>query len=127
MWWVRVAGTYNLFWGLSHVAYLYTWRRNPLWEQIPVPAAAVLDIFNVQVAIVFLLVAFLYFFLGREVLSTRLGAALNVGMALFWLFRAGDEVVVRWYPSALTLFGLGAALHIGVLWRQRRVVPTVGI
>ena len=54
---MKVCAAYNLFCALLHVAFLWMWRQTASWPLVPDGLRPVLDIFNIQIAVTFLLVA----------------------------------------------------------------------
>ncbi len=121
MFWVKFCAFYNLFCGLLHVAFLWIWRGQKSWHSLSPRVATTLDIFNIQLAIVFFLVFYAYFFHAAAILTTPLGRTLAIGMLLFWVARAMDELLPGARSVGLLLFILlGVAAHAVALWPARR-------
>jgi len=112
---ICLCGAHSLGFAIFHLAFwkLFDWPRS--LRQTSPATLAVTQILNLRLIYVFLGVAVLCFWLPDELLTTRLGHALLLGMALFWVGRTVEQFVFlrynHWLVHLLTvLFVLGSAL-----------------
>ena len=112
---VLLCGAHSLGFALFHLAFwkLFDWPQ--ALRRTNTATRAVVQILNLRLIYVFFGVAALCFFLPHDLLDTRLGHALLVGMSLFWVGRAIEQFVFLRvnHPlvHALTaLFVVGAVL-----------------
>jgi hypothetical protein len=115
--WIYAAAGYNVALAVFHLGF---WRLFRWAEELPKlhPAnRGVLQVLNLMLIFMFLLVAGAEVLLADEMTGTALGRALLAGMMLFWILRAGLQLVF-WPPAArpvnaafVSLFLIGAGLH----------------
>jgi len=119
----KVCGTYNLAAGLLHLFFLLLWREH--LRRLPMDIGELIDIFNIQIAILFFLVAYLYWAHSGSMRTTPFGRAVTWGMTIFWVARALEEVLFNrawgaeeaaWFSALL----LGAVLHASLLRSRAR-------
>lgn len=112
---IYLCGAHSLGFAVFHLAFwkLFDWPQS--LRQTNPATRAVTQILNLRLIYVFLGVAMLCFWLPEELLTTRLGHVLLLGMALFWVGRTVEQFVFLrynlWLVHALTvLFVLGSIL-----------------
>ncbi|MBO9664764.1 hypothetical protein [Dokdonella sp.] len=90
---VLLCGAHSLGFALFHLAFwkLFDWPQ--ALRRTNTATRAVVQILNLRLTYVFFGVAALCFFLPYDLLDTRLGHALLVGMSLFWVGRAIEQFV----------------------------------
>lgn len=118
--WVLLAGVHSAAFAVFHLAFwrLFDWPDS--LRQAGVANRAIIQIANLRLVHVFALVAVLCFGWTDDLHGTSLGRALLVGMALFWVARAIEQLVFlrinRRAVHALTvLFVVGAGLFAAPL------------
>ena len=118
--WMRLCGGYNLSCGVLHVAFIWLWRQYPIWPRLPWKIGPLLDVFNIQIAVAFFLIAGAYFFHADALRTTGLGRTLLLGWLVFWIARLLDDLLFGFQPVWLAFFGLGVLLHAAALrdWRR---------
>lgn len=90
-WLLRVGGVWNAFFALFHGLSAYGIQRAPGLD----PAVrALLQMLNAGVILVLVFAAFVSFARGRELLTTGIGRATSVLVALFYGVRAVEEIVL---------------------------------
>jgi hypothetical protein len=94
-----------------HVAFLWLWRQQAFWEQLPAGIQTLLDVFNIQITIAFLLMAHVYWHHGEALRTTPLGRVLAAGWLIFWGARFADDFLWGIKPAWLAFFALGIFLH----------------
>ena len=124
--WVKISGIYNAFFGFLHLWFLYSWRHSAGgeqgWARLPAGVANLLDIFNIQIAILFLIVGGLYLLYSGAIVTTPFGLALTVGMLVFWIARTLEEIAATTPEySYLAVFTAGVVVH-GMVLRQTHSV-----
>ncbi len=112
---VWLAGAHSLFFAIFHLGFwkLFRWRET--LRTATVADRAILQILNLRLIYVLLGVAVLCFAFTDDLLHSRLGHALLLGMSLFWVGRTIEQFVFlrinRPIVHVLTaLFVLGALL-----------------
>jgi len=115
--WIYAAAGYNVALAAFHLGF---WRLFRWQEELPKlhPAnRGVLQVLNIMLTFIFLLMAGLEVLLADAMTGTALGRALLAGMMVFWILRAGLQLV--FWPAAsravngalVFLFLVGAGLH----------------
>lgn len=114
---IKAAAIFNFAFGIFH---LFFWRLLKWKEQLKHVSAvnrAVMQTLNICLTFIFLLVGYIYFFFSGEVLSTRIGHALLLGMVLFWFIRTIAQIYFfnlkeKVHQILLILFILGVVVHL---------------
>ncbi len=117
---IYLAGVFNLSLFVFH---LFFWRLFKWPEQLRKISrlnANVMQIMNLCLMALFLFAAYLSFFHGEELTTSRLGNAILAGFAIFWFLRAVEQI---WFfklktamSAAFTLFfSLGGGLYAAPL------------
>lgn len=123
--WMKLCAAYDLFCALLHVAFLWTWRQTASWPLVPGGFRPVLDIFSIQITIVFLLVAYAYYFHAAALRTTALGRVSTAGWLVFWIVRLADDLLRGFHPTYLAFFVVGVALHSAAVVRRERTTASV--
>lgn len=113
---IQAGGVYNLAFAAFHLMFwrLFHWKRD--LRSLSYLNRQTVQVLNLCLTLVLLLFAYLSLAHTAELLSSALGRSLLVGIALFWLARAVEQVVfykLRHWGSWLLLavFVLGVALY----------------
>jgi hypothetical protein len=109
---IWAVGVFHLAFALFHLGFwrIFQWEKN--LACLDTINRAVMQILNLQMAYVLILVGYLCFVHTKELVSTRLGKALLVGFALFWIFRMLEQVVFSGLSSPISI-GLTIVFCIG--------------
>lgn len=117
---LHLCGIYNLLFAVFHAAFwwLFGWKKD--LARLHPANRAIMQILNLRLIYVFLLFGALCLLFPQALLNTPLGHFLLGGMALFWLGRLLEQVLLRqvrsWLVHLMTLlFLLGIVLH-GLPW-----------
>jgi len=99
-----------LFWKIFH------WDRElPKLNRLN---RAIMQVLNISLTFVFLIIAYVSFVHTSELLATPLGHTLLGAIALFWLFRAVQQIVFfkleHWVSWVFLVFFLGGAAIYGL-------------
>ena len=113
---VKAGGIYNLLFIVFHLLFwrLFDWNND--LRSLSFVNRAVMQVLNISLTIVFMIFCYLSLVHTRELLTTPVGHALLLLIALFWFARAIQQVVFfklrHWASWAFTtLFLLGAVLY----------------
>ncbi len=109
---LRVGGGLNLLFVLVHLGMVKSLRDALAPVSLNIQATA--STWNIQVAFVLVIFAYLAFFQWRALLATRLGNLIAVSISLFWFLRAVNQVVF-YGPSADAMPLVGICLLVGLL------------
>ncbi len=86
-----VGGLFSVLAALLHVFMHRQFGLDPGIQGLSLANQSVLYTLNACIAYVMVVFAYLSFFHWRDLISTRLGRALAIAMALFWFVRAAAE------------------------------------
>lgn len=91
--WVVLAGVHSVAFAGFHLAFwkLFDWPRS--LRQAGIANRAIIQVANLRLAYVFAGVAALCFGWTRDLHATPLGRAVLVGMSVFWIGRATEQMV----------------------------------
>lgn len=114
---IKLAAYFNFAFGVFH---LFFWRLLHWKEQLKLVSAvnrAVIQTLTICLTFMFFLVAYLCLFNTADILSTKIGQTLYVGMAFFWFLRTIAQIYFfnlkeRVHQILLMLFIIGIAVHI---------------
>jgi hypothetical protein len=115
--WIYAAAGYNVALAMFHLSFWRVFRWHDELPKLHPANRGVMQVLNIMLIFVFLLVAGLEVLLADEMTGTALGRALLAGMMVFWILRAGLQLV--FWPAApravngalAFLFLVGAGLH----------------
>ncbi|MBA2494172.1 MAG: hypothetical protein H0V31_05690 [Acidobacteria bacterium] len=107
---------YNLAFAVFHLFFwkLFRWRED--LRSLSFVNRGVMQILNLCLAFVFLVFAYVSFFHTAELLTTNIGRTLLAAIALFWLFRAIEQIVFFGWRKIVSVaffvfFLFGAAIY----------------
>ena len=109
---IRAGGVISLLLGLNHLVY---WLA-PGWTEslavLPDDGAGIVQSLNASIAATMFVFAFVSLFHARALHEPGLGRALSVGIALFWVARAAEDVLFFGFsPAGVAIFLAIAALY----------------
>jgi hypothetical protein len=114
---ITIGGIYHLGFAVFHLAFwrLFSWKKD-LSRLSPVNRK-IMQILNLRLTYVFVAVGLISLLLAESLLSSDLGKAVLIGVALFWLMRAIEQVVFFGLRQAASLviflvFLAGAAIYL---------------
>lgn len=113
--WIQAGAIYHLLFALFHLMFwrLFRWREQ--LERLHPVNRGIMQVLNLRLTYVFLVFAALSWLFPQELLSTPLGQALCLAIALFWLMRALEQLIffTRHLFSGLLFltFVVGAVLY----------------
>ncbi|MHB8947246.1 MAG: hypothetical protein ACYC6I_12015 [Bacillota bacterium] len=121
MTWVIASGLYNLAFGFFHLTFwrLLKWREQ--LTRLSSTNRAVMQTLNLCLTLFFFLGAYLYLAYPAEVRTTGFGRAFAVGILIFWVARAAEQVIFfdlkhRVHQILLAVFIVGIAINEAVIW-----------
>ena len=113
---IFVGGVFNLGFAIYHIMFwrLFRWKED--LASLTLINRSVMQILNLCLTFVFLVMAYVSFFHGPELIQTSLGKAILVAFSLFWFLRMVEQVlffgVKNKVSVAFTLvFLLGSAIY----------------
>ncbi|WP_129713576.1 hypothetical protein [Pedobacter sp. SYP-B3415] len=117
---VLVCGVYSLAFAGFHLLFwkLFNWKTE--LKKLSFANRGILQILNLRIIYIFFLIAFLCFAYPDELLNTRLGKAVMIGMSLFWLGRLIEQLVLLRAKHVVihiltAVFAMGAILFASPL------------
>lgn len=113
---IFIGGFYHLALFVFHLFFwkLFDWKRD--LSSLKFINRGIVQVLNLRLMWVFLVVAYVSFFHADALLTSALGKAILVSIALFWLMRGVEQVVFFKLKSAISVaffaaFLLGAAIY----------------
>lgn len=110
-------GIFNLVLVLFHISFwkVFNWKKT--LEKGTKANKAVIQIMNIQLIYLFLFMAFIYLFYTEELIQSKIGNAIILGYAVFWIIRFFQQYIFLKqkgiFVIALTfIFLIGAFLHL---------------
>ena len=117
-----------IFGAIYHIAFvvfhllfwkLFDWVED--LKKLSFTNKAVMQIMNLRLIFVFLVFAYVSYFNGSELLSTKLGLTMTASIALFWGFRSAEQIFyfgVKNIASNLLflIFVFGSVLYGWIFW-----------
>ena len=114
---IFIGGIYHAGFAVFHLLFwkIFSWREN--LKPLNIINRGVIQILNLRLIYIFLVIAFLSFFFNAALLSSKLGNAILIGISMFWLMRAVEQIIFfGWRKKASALifliFLLGAVIYI---------------
>ncbi|MBA2621926.1 MAG: hypothetical protein H0U87_12060 [Acidobacteria bacterium] len=111
-----IGGFYHLALFVFHLFFwkLFDWKRE--LSSLKFANRGIVQILNLRLMWVFLVVAYISFVHADALLTTALGRAILISIALFWLMRAVEQIVFFKLTSKISaafsaIFLLGAAIY----------------
>lgn len=113
---IKAGGFYNFAFAIFHIFFWKIFRWNPDLKKLNFLNRAIMQVLNLCLTFCFLLFAYVSFFHTAELLTTGLGNTLLVGIAVFWLLRAIEQVIffnlTHWSSGIfLLIFIAGAVIY----------------
>jgi hypothetical protein len=113
---ILVGGFYNLAFAVFHLLFWRIFKWNTDLQRVSFLNRAIMQVLNLCLMWVFVIFGYISLFHADELLSSSLGHALLVLMALFWLFRAIEQIIFFHLKSwgswlFLAIFLVGALLY----------------
>jgi hypothetical protein len=112
-----LCGIYNLVLVVFHVLFwkVFNWKKT--LDKSTKANKAVTQIMNIQLIYLFLFMAIIYLFYTKELIQSKIGNAILLGYAGFWIVRFFQQFLFLkqkgTFVIALTfLFFVGALLHL---------------
>ncbi|MRG43768.1 hypothetical protein GFS24_01515 [Chitinophaga sp. SYP-B3965] len=106
-----IAGIYSLGFAIFHMLFWKAFRWKEDLQHLRSVNRAIIQILNTRIIYFLLLCAFLCFFFADELLATRLGQVMLIGIALFWAGRTVEQFIfLRAYYVLTAIFILGTML-----------------
>lgn len=112
---IYLCGIYALAFAVFHAFFwkLFDWKND--LKKITIANRAIIQIANLRLIYIFLGIAAMCFIFPKDLLSTRLGNAFLLGIAIFWIGRTIEQYVFlnlknRMLNILTALFILGAVL-----------------
>jgi hypothetical protein len=114
---ILVGGFYNLAFAAFHVMFWRIFRWKEDLASLTFTNRCIMQILNLRLTYVFLVMAYVSFFHGSELLTTNLGVALLAAFSLFWFMRMVEQIFYFGIKSAVSLaftvvFFLGGAIYL---------------
>lgn len=113
---IFIGGFFHLAFFVFHLFFwkLFDWKRD-LSSLKPINRG-IIQVLNLRLTWIFLVFAYISFFHADALLTTALGKAILISIALAWLMRAVEQVVFFKLKSAISaaffvVFLLGAAIY----------------
>jgi hypothetical protein len=113
---IIAGGFYNIGLVIFHLFFwrLFNWDTD--LESLSIINKAIMQVLNISLIIVFSIFAYISFAHTHELVTTPLGNALLLLMAMFWMARAAQQIVffklVHWTSRAFFfLFCIGSLLY----------------
>jgi len=114
---IKVGSFYNLMFAIYHCLFWKIFNWDEELKKIDFLNRAIMQVLNLCLTFCFLIFSYISFFHTAELLTTALGHTLLVGISIFWLLRAIEQVLffkLKHWLSIIFLFTFiaGAALYI---------------
>ena len=114
---IKVGSFYNLAFAVYHCLFwkVFNWDADLI--KLTFLNRAIMQVLNLCLTFCFLIFAYISFFHTTELLSSDLGQSLLVGISIFWLLRAIEQILFfklkHWLSIVFTLiFVAGAVIYI---------------
>lgn len=111
-----IGGFYHLAFAAFHISFwkFFDWEND--LRSLNKINRGVTQILNLRLIYVFLIIACLSFWLAEDLLTSNLGKVILFAVALFWLMRAGEQIVFfdlknRFSIALFVVFIFGAAIY----------------
>ncbi len=118
---IKVGGVLNALLGIFHLFFwsLFNWPEN--LACLSFDDQAIMQVLNIHVALPVFIFAYLSIFQSKDMLGSRVGKTMIIGIALFYIVRAINEVVFWGLQNTTSIGSLAIWLIIACLY----VVPLV--
>ncbi len=90
---ILVGGFYNLAFAVFHLLFWRIFKWNTDLQRMSFLNRAIMQVLNLCLIWVFVIFGYISLFHAGELLSSSLGHSLLVLIALFWLFRAIEQII----------------------------------
>jgi hypothetical protein len=90
---ILAGGFYNLAFAVFHLLFWRLFKWNTDLQRVSFLNRAIMQVLNLCLIWVFVIFGYVSLFHANELLSSSLGHSLLVLMALFWLFRAIEQII----------------------------------
>lgn len=110
-------GFYNIVFAGFHIMFWKIFKWNEDLQKNTVGNRAIMQILNIRLIYIFLLIGFIYLLLPEQLMETRLGLVLQIGMLGFWVGRTIEQFIFLRIKSKMVniltvVFIAGVVLHI---------------
>ncbi len=110
-------GFYNLAFAGFHIMFwkIFKWKED--LHKNTVGNRAIMQILNIRLIYIFLLIGFIYLLLPEQLMETRLGFILQIGILGFWVGRTIEQFIFLRIKSKMVniltiVFIAGVILHL---------------
>ncbi len=90
---LKIGSLYNLAFAIFHLLFWKIFKWDIELSKISFLNRAVMQVLNLCLTFCFLLFSYISFFHTSELLTTGLGHVVLMGIAIFWLLRAIEQVI----------------------------------
>lgn len=103
---LMIGAIFHIIFALFHLLFwkLFDWVHD--LKKLSHMNKSVMQILNLRLIFVFLIFAYISYFNTIDMLTTKLGLTMNIGIALFWGFRSIEQIIyfgVKNFASNLLL------------------------
>ena len=116
-----IGGVFNLAFAVFHMYFWKLFRWKDELEKLHHVNRAVMQILNLCLTFLFIVFGVLSIYYRHEMVSTSLGNALLVSIAVFWILRMIEQLIFFGLKSTRSivftiLFILGGVIYLTPLW-----------
>ncbi len=112
-----ICGFYNLSFAVFHIYFwkIFKWKED--LKRNSIANRAIIQILNIRLIYVFLLMAFIYFFVPDQLIATEIGFILLIGFLGFWIGRFIEQFIFLRVKSKMAailtiIFFIGIIIHL---------------
>jgi len=124
---IIIGGFYNLAFAVFHLLFWKIFKWDSELRKLNFLNRAIMQVLNLCLTFCFLVFSYISFFHTSELLTTSLGHTLLVGISIFWLLRAIEQVLFfklkHWSSMVFLLtFIIGAIIYTMPVLQQLRIM-----
>ncbi|MCF6279420.1 MAG: hypothetical protein L3J14_03650 [Flavobacteriaceae bacterium] len=114
---IYICGFYNILLAIFHTLFWKIFKWNETLDKGTKATKIITQIMNIQLIYLFLFMAFIYLFYAEELLKSKIGNAILIGYAGFWIVRFFQQFIFlkqkgKFVIGLTILFLIGAIIHL---------------